>query len=190
MFRNSTNKPSQHCNTTIPTQRVWLKQMMDSECPPEVASKIVLFCFFMGLLSEASWLKWRQNQLTPMPVRQTKCDIRGRVPGEVNLSLCRQGHIPRSSNKRKEEAKASNPLQNLFMQTHNSMFSHHIPLRTVAALPGWKGLSQHCNRGQQRQQCPTAEPLLLLDTRSDAKRELKCYPRKVPILKKEIDQPA
>ena len=38
------------------------------------------------------------------------------------------------------------------MLTHNSLFSHHIPLHTGAALPGRERLSRHCNSGQQRQQ--------------------------------------
>ena len=34
-----------------------------------------MFCFQCALMSEAPWLKKKQNQLSPVQVRQTKCDI-------------------------------------------------------------------------------------------------------------------
>ena len=62
----------------------------------------VLFCFFLCLTSEASWLE--QNQLSPVLDQQTGFDIHSSDAWRGKpLSLCQQGQIARSSNKREEE---------------------------------------------------------------------------------------
>ena len=63
---------------------------------------------------------------------------------QVNLYLSKRGQFPRSTNKKKVLLKHHlfstsfpNSSDNSPYTTHN-LLSHHIPLHTVAALPGWE----------------------------------------------------
>ena len=101
--------------------------------------------FLMCLTSEASWLKKKQNQLSPVLVRQARCDITAWMSGQVNLSLCKQGQCLAQTNKetraqlKYNHISTSFPIffRHFFMQTRILLFSHRIPLHTDAALPGW-----------------------------------------------------
>ena len=58
----------------------------------------IFVLFLVCFMSEASWLKKKQNQLSPVLERQTGCDIQlGCL--EVNLSLCR--FLAQATEKRK-----------------------------------------------------------------------------------------
>ena len=101
------------------------------------------YCFVLLLvwfMSEASWLK--QNQLSPVLDQQTGFDIhssdawRGKplsLPARTNCSLKQQ----RRGRK---------------LKTHNSLFSHHIPLHTVQPFQDGRDFQDTATVGQQRQQ--------------------------------------
>ena len=113
----------------------------------------VLFCFFMCLTSEASWLE--QNQLSPVLDQQTGFDIhssdawRGKplsLPARTNCSLKQQ----RRGRK---------------VKTHNSLFSHHIPLHTVQPFQDGRDFQDTATVGNKGSNTTTTEPLAFLDTK-------------------------
>ena len=99
--------------------------------------------FLMCSESEASWLKKKQ---TVTSARRTN---ESRMPGEVNLSLCKQGQLPFSDKQGKERVEAL-PLflptfQNYSCKLPTVVPPHHIPLRAVVAIPGWESVTLNCS---------------------------------------------
>ena len=87
----------------------------------------------------------RRNKSTVTSTGSTDCATSTAwTPGEVYLSLCKQGHLPYSDTQEKEKAKATLQffLPNLLRNSTCKLpllFSHHIPLRTVSS----SGMGEH-----------------------------------------------
>ena len=114
------------------------------------------YCFvllFMCLTSEASWLE--QNQLSTVLDQQTGFDIhssdawRGKplsLPARTNCSLKQQ----RRGRK---------------VKTHNSLFSHQIPLHTVQPFQDGRDFQDTATVGNKGSNTTTTEPLAFFDTK-------------------------
>ena len=123
-------------------------------------------------MSEASWLKKKHNQLSPVPDRQTGCDIHSLMPGEVHLSLS-LSLLARtdSSLKQKRKAKLKHHFSAFFPVTFGFFMQappRRSPITTRSILlqsfQDGRDFQNTATVGNKGSRTTTSKPLFLHDT--------------------------